>query len=150
MKEVDGTEEFLRLDEGIKNCQNRESFQECQAREYVRNGLASCGCIPYQIKNYSRSVSNTVLCMPPGLECYKSVSFSSDKCLLPCKGMNADVSRDERVEEVEKIGKFKRTLDAYKKYYKIEFYNRKKGIQKLFFYCSNEHMICRKLVWQKN
>ena len=57
VKEIDGTKAFLRLDEGVKNCQSRETFQDCQAREYVRKGLARCGCVPFQIRNYARHVS---------------------------------------------------------------------------------------------
>ena len=61
VKEIDGTEEFLRLDEGVKNCQSRETFQDCQAREYVRKGLARCGCVPFQIRTYARHVSSVMV-----------------------------------------------------------------------------------------
>jgi hypothetical protein len=57
VKEIDGTEEFLGLDEEIKRCQDRESFQECQAREYIKNGLEKCKCTPYEMRNYSKTVS---------------------------------------------------------------------------------------------
>jgi hypothetical protein len=57
VKEIDGTEEFLGLDEGVKHCQSRETIQECQAREYIKNGLEKCKCTPYQMRNYSKMVS---------------------------------------------------------------------------------------------
>ena len=55
--EVEGTEAYLGLDEEIRHCQNRETFHECQAREYLRNGLAKCNCIPYELRNYSKTGS---------------------------------------------------------------------------------------------
>ena len=57
VKEIDGTEEFHGLDEGIKHCQSRETIQECQAREYIKNGLDTCKCTPYAMRNYSKTVS---------------------------------------------------------------------------------------------
>ena len=57
VKEIDGTEEFLGLDEKIRHCQNRETFQQCQTREYIKNGLEKCNCTPYEIRNYSKIVS---------------------------------------------------------------------------------------------
>ena len=49
VKEIDVTEEYLGLDENIKHCQNRETFQQCQAREYIRNGLEKCKCTKWGI-----------------------------------------------------------------------------------------------------
>jgi hypothetical protein len=55
--EMDGTEAFLGLDEGTKNCQARETFQECQAKEYIRNGLAKCNCTPFEMRDHFKAVS---------------------------------------------------------------------------------------------
>ena len=57
VKEISGTDNFLKMDEGVKKCQNRESFQECQATEYLRKGLEECKCTPYEMRNYSKTVS---------------------------------------------------------------------------------------------
>ena len=54
--------------------------------------------------------------MPPGLECYKSVKRSSEKCIIPCKGIYADVTKVEDFEKVEEIEKFRPTLKSYKNY----------------------------------
>ena len=64
--------------------------------------------------------------MPPGLECYKSLEKSSEKCKIPCKGIYADVSREEDFEKVEEIIKFRTTLESYKKY-KSGIRNEKEG-----------------------
>ena len=39
VSEIFTTEAFLNLDEEIKACQNVESYQTCQAREYINTGL---------------------------------------------------------------------------------------------------------------
>ena len=139
VKEIDGTEEFLRLDEGIKHCQNRETFQECQAKEYIKDGLVKCKCTPYEMRNYSQTVScrffciwlfnpsvQETLCMPPGLECYKSLNTYSEKCIIPCKGSYADVSKGDDFKKVEEIEKLRTTLDDYKDY-KSGFFNGTEG-----------------------
>ena len=64
--------------------------------------------------------------MPPGLECYKSVKKSSEKCIIPCKGIYADVNRVEDFEKVEEIEKFGPTLESYKNY-KSGFINGTEG-----------------------
>ena len=55
--EVKGTEAYLGLDEGIRHCQNSETFHECQAKEYLRNGMAKCNCTPYELRDYSKTGS---------------------------------------------------------------------------------------------
>ena len=57
VKEIVGTESFKKLDDDIKKCQNREDFEKCKSREYIKNGLENCKCTPYQLRNYSKKVS---------------------------------------------------------------------------------------------
>ena len=64
--------------------------------------------------------------MPPGLECYKSVKKTSDKCLIPCKGVFADVEKREDYKQVEAIEKFRYTLHDYRDY-KSGFITRNEG-----------------------
>ena len=64
--------------------------------------------------------------MPPGLECYNSVKLRSDECIIPCKGMYADVEREEGFEATEKIEKFQPVLGQYKQY-KAGFINETEG-----------------------
>ena len=73
------------------------------------------------------------LCMPPGLECYKSVKKSSEKCRIPCKGIYADVVRKEGFKQTEDVRKIKAALGNYKEY-KAGFINRTEGI--LLHICS--------------
>ena len=73
--------------------------------------------------------------MPPGLECYKSVELSSDACIIPCKGLYADVEREEAVENIESIEKFQPVLDQYKQY-KAGFINGTEGAHfTIIYFC---------------
>ena len=51
------TDEFLRLDENDRQCQNEESGDECLSRKYVENIMKQCKCLPFNIK-LSGKVSN--------------------------------------------------------------------------------------------
>ena len=46
------------------------------------------------------------LCMPPGLECYKSVKKGSESC-VPCEGIYFHVNRDEDFKPVEQLEEYK-------------------------------------------
>ena len=64
--------------------------------------------------------------MPPGLECYKSIQKVSDKCIIPCNGVYAEVIGDVDARPEEEIKKFKDGLHFYKEY-KSGFLNRTEG-----------------------
>ena len=55
--EIDGTTEYLRVAEELGKCQNKESQEDCQTREYLTQGIQQCNCIPYKLRNYSKDVS---------------------------------------------------------------------------------------------
>ena len=56
VKKVVVTKAFMNLDEGIKNCQNIETYKDCLAKEYIIMGLEMCNCTPFELRNYSKSV----------------------------------------------------------------------------------------------
>ena len=94
------------------NVRNKELFQN--SKYY---------CFLYEM--FKPFVQET-LCMPPGLELYKSVKKSSETCNIPCKGINADVYREEDFEKVEEKEKFGISLANYKEY-KSGFINGTEG-----------------------
>ena len=57
VKQIETTDAFLNLHEDIKNCQNIDTYEACKAREYIEQGLDSCHCTPYEIRNYSMMVN---------------------------------------------------------------------------------------------
>ena len=53
VKEVKVTEEYLELDEDTRNCQNRETFEECTTKQYLSAVEKKCKCIPYCLKHFA-------------------------------------------------------------------------------------------------
>ena len=49
VKEIKISDEFLSLDKAIIKCQNKESLQDCQTREYIDAAIEKCYCIPFAI-----------------------------------------------------------------------------------------------------
>ena len=56
------------------------------------------------------------ICSPTGTECYKNLRQDFGKCLIPCKGVYADVERDIEVMKVEELRKFDKLVKNYEKY----------------------------------
>ena len=65
--------------------------------------------------------------MPPGLECFKGVRETSEKC-IPCTGIYFHVERDEDFRSAEESEEYKAILEKYKEY-KLGFSNRTEGKQ---------------------
>ena len=63
------------------------------------------------------------MCDPIGIECYKNITDVNTKCLTPCKGLYADVQKNDNSKPVEDMALFKVILD---KEYRIGFKNEKK------------------------
>ena len=53
VKEIVASDSFLNLDEKTKQCQNDESLETCQERNYHNEGIKNCKCIPFSLRNYS-------------------------------------------------------------------------------------------------
>ena len=56
VKAIDGTAQYIRLAEKSGHCQNKETQENCQTREYLSQGLEQCSCVPYILRNYSKEV----------------------------------------------------------------------------------------------
>ena len=53
VKEMRVTEHFLGLDEVIKKCQSKETFEECTTREYISAVQKKCDCVAYGLKSFT-------------------------------------------------------------------------------------------------
>ena len=69
VKKIIATEEFLTLDEDIRGCQMKETFESCTTRQYLDNVQNQCNCVPYALmKSIASSlVSNIMFTL---LSCY--------------------------------------------------------------------------------
>ena len=50
VKVIEVTEEFLNLDESVRECQNIESEEECLTRNYIDSFLDQCKCLPLKLR----------------------------------------------------------------------------------------------------
>ena len=59
VQEIDVTEDFLNLNkQGTHHdCQNVETYQECQSKEYIKMGLEKCNCTLYALRDFSKKVN---------------------------------------------------------------------------------------------
>ena len=57
VKEIDGTEEYLEIATRSGECQQKESYEDCLAKDYLTLGLDQCKCIPYRLRNYATKVN---------------------------------------------------------------------------------------------
>ena len=51
------TNDYLGLDEDVRKCQNIEPFENCTTRQYLDSVLRQCHCIPYALKDFSKSTT---------------------------------------------------------------------------------------------
>ena len=116
-----------------------QRFQECWSGQYLQNGLKKCKCIPFSFKNYSNKVRNkkclifkcvfqnfkstqgkhaqeSPLCTPEGLECYENETYYTQSCLIPCKGIYADVTKEPKSQEKETNEEMQILVHEYEKY----------------------------------
>ena len=59
VKEFDVTEGFLNLGEEVTECQDQESFEECNTRKYLQLARKECGCTPFSLSHLNDTVSRS-------------------------------------------------------------------------------------------
>jgi hypothetical protein len=70
----------------------------------------------FNILDLSLKYLQEPLCSPTGTECYQQLHVDSDDCLIPCKGLYADVQKDTSFESLDDIKVLKNTLDSCETY----------------------------------
>ena len=56
VKEIDGTNSYLKLATKRELCQNKEAVEDCLTNDYIKNSFEKCQCTPYSLRNYSKMV----------------------------------------------------------------------------------------------
>ena len=56
LKKMTGTDNFLKMSETIKECQN-EPFEDCRAGNLIANGQKECGCLPWSLTAFMKKVN---------------------------------------------------------------------------------------------
>ena len=57
LTDIKVTESYLGLDQNIRNCQKKESFDNCTTKEYHDSVLDHCGCLPFNIRLSNKVIS---------------------------------------------------------------------------------------------
>ena len=82
LKEISVTDDFLSLDEEIRGCQNRESFDECTSRKYLNEMSQKCGCLSL---SHRLSDKDKVCVTEEELVCIANISMDLAKNYSDCK-----------------------------------------------------------------
>ena len=61
LKEINVTESYLGMDQDVKNCQNKEPFYDCTTRQYINNIVVKCGCLPLNIRQTNKVLSQYIV-----------------------------------------------------------------------------------------
>ena len=69
--EFEVTDGFINLGEEVTKCQNRESFEECSTREYLKRAREDCSCTPLSLSHL-----NDTVCQKQGGITFRGSSFS--------------------------------------------------------------------------
>ena len=132
VKQIKVTEEFMKLDDEIKNCNNRQSYEECATKAYLEHLKQECKCVPYELRNYSRLDEVNVnislfmfklmiqtLCVGKNYDCVAKLKFPEDiKCKKSCEGIYADVRILPAPKLVgENFELFMETYNFYKRFF---------------------------------
>ena len=54
LKQIKVTDDYLQLNERVKNCQTKESFEDCTTRYYLNRVQDECSCVPYRLRIFSK------------------------------------------------------------------------------------------------
>ena len=54
LKEIDVTDAYLGLDQGVRGCQTKESLNNCTTRHYIENLLNKCNCLPFALTLFQK------------------------------------------------------------------------------------------------
>ena len=60
VKDMKVTEDFLTLDEKIRNCQISETFLNCKTRKFMDRLRNQCDCLPFNLIKENEKVENHV------------------------------------------------------------------------------------------
>ena len=125
VKEFDVTEGFLNLGEEVTECQDQESFEECNTREYLQLARRKCGCTPFSLSHLNDTVSRRKIelffyndffqeniCSPSGLDCFRQIRLSQ-MCLPSCRGLYLDINVDKNVPSIESYPEFQPAYESY-------------------------------------
>ena len=61
VKQIETTPDFDTLDEEARECQLESTYEECVTNNYLDTLKKDCGCLPFNLQNYSSSIEEVLL-----------------------------------------------------------------------------------------
>ena len=49
VKEIDVTEDYLKMAKDVTKCQDRLTLEECETKQYFEHVVDKCNCIPFKL-----------------------------------------------------------------------------------------------------
>ena len=131
------TEEYLGLDEDVRNCQMKEDFENCTTRQYLNAVQKLCNCVPYPLRHLvSTNLIQVMIiyrigtlkraciynlqttCNSEGAACAQNMKVDTSACMAPCEGIFADVKKLPPVDiKKENTDMFIERYKNYKKFF---------------------------------
>ena len=123
VKQITTSTDFNEMSEIKRQCQNRETVDECRARHIKEKAEDHCNCIPWIL---SGTEEDREVCSPHGYQCFvdtiaQQIRNRTYHCEVNCQGLYLDVehNQEESSLPMEDDGLSKETFavfDEYKSY----------------------------------
>ena len=68
VKQISVTEDYLKLSDDTRKCQNIESFEQCVTKHNLATISKTCKCIPYWLRNFTNDEVDTQLILQKNKE----------------------------------------------------------------------------------
>ena len=62
VKQISVTEDYLKLSDDTRKCQNIESFEQCVTKHNLATISKACKCIPYWLRNFTNEEVHKLFC----------------------------------------------------------------------------------------
>ena len=128
VKEIEVTDSYMGLDQDVRGCQNKETYNDCTTKVYIDTVIDTCGCLPFNImiSNQARVICRfvsfskssiflqTSVCSPDKVSsCVESMKIDNSKCLPSCEGlMITSFAKFDNDKEAESV--MRKIFDAYR------------------------------------
>ena len=60
LKEIRVTDSYLGLNQGVRECQDKEPLYNCTTRIFIDTISDNCGCLPFSIRESHKVMHNLV------------------------------------------------------------------------------------------
>ena len=88
LKEISVTDDFLGLDQDVRQCQHEEPLNNCTTRQYLDTMLGECGCLPFNI-GFLQKVCSYLQKLMEIFTCFNNIILGNTLHILKRAGLCA-------------------------------------------------------------